>query len=169
MNKHLGRVIENVLDEGKKLLWIVVYFCVLIGLFTVFKSLVLNEPHLIYHGGFVIINAWLLAKVVLIAEYFQVADNLRHKPLVYPIVLKSAVFCVILMCFYIIEEMLVGIWHGKTVAGSFPDIGGGTWKGVFVVSFILFVGLMPFFAYRELARILGKDELYSVIFRRGTA
>jgi len=167
MNKHLGRLIENVLDEGKKLFWIVIYFCVLIGLFTIFKSLVLNEPHLIYHDGFVVINAWLLAKVVLIAEYFQVADNLRHKPLVYAIVFKSAVFCVILMCFYIIEEMLVGIWHGKTVAGSFPDIGGGTWKGVFVVSFILFVGLMPFFAYRELARVLGKDELYSVIFKRG--
>ena len=140
----------------------------LIGLFSVFKSLVLNKQNLIYHEGFVIINAWLLAKVVLIAEFFQAADNLKHKPLVYPIVFKSAVFCAILMCFYITEEMLIGIWHGKTVAGSFPDIGVGGWKGILVVGFILFVGLISFFVYRELARVLGKDEMHSLIFKRGT-
>ena len=32
---------------------------------------------------------------------------------------------------------------------------------------ILFVVLIPFFAYRELARVLGNDELHSLIFRRG--
>ena len=53
-----------------------------------------------------------------IAEYFQVVETLRHKPLVYPIVFKSAVFCVILMCFYVIEKMFVGIWR-ETVAGRF--------------------------------------------------
>jgi hypothetical protein len=168
MNKYLGRMIEKILDEGKKLFWIFIYFCVLIGLLSVFKSLVLNEDNLLYHRGFTVINAWILAKVVLIAEYFRVGENLRHKPLVYPIAFKSAVFCVSLMCFYVIEEMLVGIWHGRTVAGSFPDIGGGTWKGISVVGFILFVGLIPFFAYRELARVLGRDELYSLIFKRGT-
>ena len=168
LNKHLGRVIDKALGEGKQLFGIFIYFCVLIGLFSVFKSLVLNEQNLIYHEGFTIINAWLLAKVVLIAEFFQVADNLRHKPLVYPIVFKSAVFCVILMCFYIIEEMLIGLWHGKTIVESFPEIGGGSWRGILVIWSILFVGHIPFFAYRELSRILGKDELYSLIFKRGT-
>ena len=168
LNKHLGRIIDEVLDEGKQLFGIFIYFCVLIGLFSVFKSLVLNEQNLIYHEGFIIINAWLLAKVVLIAEFFQVADNLRHKPLVYPIVFKSAVFCVILMCFYIVEEMLIGLWHGKTIADSFPEIGGGSWRGILVIWSMLFVGLIPFFAYRELSRVLGKDELYALIFKRGT-
>ncbi len=167
MNKYLGRMIEKILDEGKKLFWIFIYFCVMIGLFSVFKSLVLNEQNMVYHQGFTVINAWLLAKVVLTAEFFQVANNLKHKPLVFPIVYKSAVFCVILMCFYIIEEMLVGMWHGKTVAESFPEIGGGGWRGMLVVGPILFIGLIPFFAYRELARVLGKDELYSLIFKRG--
>jgi hypothetical protein len=167
LNKVLDHVVERSLDEGKQLIWIFIYFWVLFGLFSVFRSLVLNERNLIYHQGFAIINAFLLAKVVLTAEFFQVAENLRHKPLVYPIVFKSAVFCVILICFYIVEETLVGMWHGKTVAESFPEIGGGSWKGILVVGSILFVGLIPFFAYRELARVLGKDELYSLIFKRG--
>ena len=80
---------------------------------------------------------------------------------------KSAVFCVILICFYIVEETLAGMWHGKTIAASFPKIGGEGWKGILVVGSILFVALIPFFAYRELARVLGKDELHSLIFKRG--
>jgi hypothetical protein len=167
LNKVLNRIVERSLDEGKQLLWIVFYFWLLFGVFTVFRSLVLNEPNLIYHQGFAIINAWLLAKVVLTAEFFQVADNLKHKPLVYPIIYKSLVFCVILMCFYIIEEMLLGMWHGKTIAASFPAIGGGGWKGMMVIGSIFLNAMIPFFAYRELARVLGKEELHSLIFKRG--
>jgi hypothetical protein len=167
MYKILSPIIKKTLDEGKKLFWIFIYFWVLFGLFSVYRSLVLTERNLIYHEGFAVINALLLAKVVLVAEFFQVANSLKHKPLVYPIVFKSAVFCAVLMCFYIIEEMLVGVWHGKTIAASFPEIGGEGWKGILVVGTILFVVLIPFFAYRELARVLGKDELHSLIFRRG--
>jgi hypothetical protein len=160
-------IVKKTLDEGKQLFWIFIYFWVLLGLFSVYRSLVLTERNLIYHEGFAVINAFLLAKVVLVAEFFQVANSLKHKPLVYPIVFKSAVFCLILIGFYIVEEMLVGIWHGKTIAASFPEIGGEGWKGILVVGTILFVALIPFFAYRELARVLGKDELHSLIFRRG--
>jgi hypothetical protein len=167
VNKVFARVAEKALDEGKKLFWIFLYFWVLFGLFSVYRSLVLTERNLIYHEGFAVINALLLAKVVLVAEFFQVANSLKHKPLVYPIVFKSAVFCAILICFYIIEETLVGVWHGKTIAASFPEIGGEGWKGILVVGTILFVVLIPFFAYRELARVIGKDELHSLIFRRG--
>jgi len=70
LKKRLGRIIEKILDEGKQLFWIFIYFWLLFGVFTVFRSLVLNEQNLIYHQGFAIINAWLLAKVVLTAEFF---------------------------------------------------------------------------------------------------
>lgn len=167
MNNSSGRIVEKVLDEGKQLFWIGSYFWLLIGLFTVFKSLVLNDQNLVFHHGFAIINAWILAKVVLVAEHLKIAENLRHRPLIYPIVFKAAVFCGLLMCFYIGEEIIVGIWHGKTIIESFPQIGGGTWRGMVVVALILFVGLIPFFSYRELSRALGADELHALLFRRG--
>jgi hypothetical protein len=167
LNKVLDRIIERGLEEGKQLLWIVIYFWVLFGLFSVFRSLVLNERNLVYHQGFAIINAFLLAKVVLIAEFFRVADNLKNRPLVYPIAFKSAVFSAILICFHIIEETLVGMWHGKTITASIPEIGGEGWKGTLVIGSILFVALIPFFAYRELARVLGKEQLHSLVFWRG--
>ena len=133
-----------------------------------FSSIVLNEQNLIYHQGFAIINAWLLAKVMLIAEMFHVADNLKHKPLIYPIAFKSAVFSVILISFYILEEVLVGVWHGKTLANSMPTVGGGRLVGILLVGFIMFVVLMPFFALRELGRDIGDDKLYELFFVRRT-
>ena len=114
-NEHLNRVKQKVLTEGRKLFWIFLYLWVLLGLFAIHKSIVLNEQNVFYHQGFAFINAWLLAKVMLTAEIFHVADNLKRKPLMYPIVFKSAVFSIILISFYIFEEVLVGMWRGKTL------------------------------------------------------
>ena len=65
MDKIANPIIKRVLDEGKQLFWIIIYFWVLLGMFSVFRSLVLNERNLIYHQGFALFNALLLAKVVL--------------------------------------------------------------------------------------------------------
>jgi len=67
---------------------------------------------------FAIINAWLLAKVMATAEIFHVADNLKHEPLIYPVVFKSVVFAALLVSFYLLEEVLVGLWHGKLQRAS---------------------------------------------------
>jgi len=56
----------------------------------------LNDESLTYHQGFALINALALAKVVLVAEFFHVGDNLKNRPLIYPIVFNSAVFAVLI-------------------------------------------------------------------------
>ena len=166
MNKSFGQIVEKMLEEGKQLFGIWLYFWLIIGLFTVYKSLVLNDQNIIFHNGFAIINAWILAKVVLVAEHLKTAENLRQRPLIYPIIFKAATFSLLLICFYIGEEILVGTWHGRPIVESYPEIGGGSRKGVVVVSLILFVCLIPFFSYRELSRALGKDELHALLFRQ---
>jgi hypothetical protein len=162
----LSRIGRKGREEGKRLFWIFLYLWVLLGLFSIHKSLVLNEPNLFWHQGFAIINAWLLAKVMVTAEIFHVADNLKHRPLIYPIMFKSAVFAVLLVSFYLLEEILVGLWHGKTIAESIQTVGGGTFKGILVVGFIMFIVLMPFFAQREFGRVVGENELYELFFVR---
>jgi hypothetical protein len=165
LNERFNRIKQKGIEEARKLFWIFVYLWALLSLFAVHKALVLNEPSLFYHGGFAVINAWLLAKVMLAAEMLHIADNLKHKPLIYPIVFKSAVFSVILISFYYIEEIVVAMWKGETFADSVPAIG---LKGELVVAMIMFVVLMPFFALRELGRDIGADKLYEQFFVRRT-
>jgi uncharacterized protein (DUF1810 family) len=77
---------------------------------------------------------------------------------------KSAVFAVILLCFHMIEETLLGVLHGKTLSQSIPDTGGGTVQGIVMVGIIMFVVLTPFFAFRELGRAIGTEQLRSLLF-----
>src|ERR1700732_3006539 len=142
-NERLLRLKTGAIDETRELCGIFIYFWVLLSLFSLHKALVLNEESLIYHQGFALINALALAKVVLVAEYFHVGDNLKNRPLIYPIMFKSAVFAVILLCFHIIEETLLGVLHGKKLSQSIPgDIGGGKLQGILMVGIIMFVVLM---------------------------
>lgn len=172
-NERLLRLKTGAINETRELFGIFIYLWVLLSLFSLHKALVLNEESLIYHQGFAIINALALAKVVLVAEYFHVGDRLKNRPLIYPIVFKSAVFAVILMCFHIIEEALLGVLHGKPLFQSIPDIGGGTLQGILMIGIIMFVVLTPFFAFRELGRAIGTEQLHSLLFggetKAGTA
>jgi hypothetical protein len=170
LNEKFNRIKRKGIEEARKLFWIFIYMWALLSLFVVHRAFVLNEPNLFYHGGFAVFNAWLLAKVMLTAEMLHIADNLKDKPLIYPIVFKSAVFALILVSFYLIEEIVLGMWRGKTFADSVPAIGGGgaTLKGELVVAMIMFVVLMPFFALRELGRDIGADKLYEQFFVRRT-
>ena len=163
VSERLRRLKTGAIDETRELFWIFIYLWVLLSLFSLHKALVLNEESLIYHQGFALINALALAKVVLIAEFFHVGDKLKNRMLIYPIVFKSAVFAVILICFHIIEETIIGVLHGKMLSQSIPDIGGGKSCSL-MVGIIMFVVLMPFFAFRELSRAIGTEQLRSLLF-----
>jgi hypothetical protein len=166
VSDQLNRIREKGVTEARRLFWIFAYLWVLLGLFALHKSIILNEPGLLYHQGFAVINALVLAKVMFVAEAFQVADHLKHKPLIYPIAYKSAVFSVLLISSRIFEEVLPGMWHGKTVTESIADLDGGSLEGILVFGVIGFIVLMPFFALREFARDIGDDKLFEQFFVR---
>ena len=164
VSERLLRLKTGAIDETRELFGIFIYLWVLLSLFSLHKALVLNEESLIYHQGFAIINALALAKVVLVAEFFHVGDNLKNRPLIYTIMFKSAVFAVILLCFHMIEETVIGVLHGKMLSQSIPDIDSGKLQGILMVGIIMFVVLMPFFAFRELGRAIGTEQLRSLLF-----
>ena len=147
----------------------VIYLWLILALFAIHRSIVLAEEHYNYQAqGFAIVNALILAKVMLIGEDLNLGSRFREKPLVYSILYKSLVFAVFFICFHIFEEVVVGMFRGKTVAQSLPAIGGGSLQGIVSVGAIVFVSLIPFFAFREIARVIGKRELWSLLLSRGT-
>ena len=165
ISDQLNHFKEKGITEAKKLLWIFAYLWILLGLFAIHKSLVLNEPNTFYHQGFAVINAFVLAKIMFIAEALNVADSLKRKPLIYPIVYKSAVFALILISFHVLEEFLTGLWHGHSTAESINALRTGGLQ-LTVFGLIMFVVLMPFFALREIARDVGADKLFEQFFLR---
>lgn len=165
---HVSGFREKVVSETKTLFWIFVYLWLLLGLFALHKSLVLNEPHPFWHQGFAAINALVMAKVIFIGQALHVAERLGQKPLIYPITYKSAVYALMLIGFHIVEEAAIGAWHGKTVSELVAELSEGKLQAIFVQGVIMFVVLMPFFALGEISRDLGENELFRQFFVRRT-
>jgi hypothetical protein len=166
---HKPSLKERATGELKQFFVMFFYLWVLFALFALHNTIVLAEHHLNYPAqGFAIVNALVLAKVMLLAEAFHLGSRFNDKALVYSIVYKAFAFSVVLIGFHLLERVLVGVFEGKTVAQSFPSIGGGSLKGIVSVGTIVFVALIPFFTFQEVSRVIGKAELWSLIFRRGT-
>lgn len=163
------KVKEKAISEVRKFSAIVLYLWVLLSLFELHRFAVLREVHHTsvsgYRFGIAAINAFVLGKVILIAQDLRLGERSSEKRLVSSALFKSAIFAVLLVGFNVLEEVIVGVIHGKSVAASVPQIGGGGLEGKLIVGIMGFVVLIPFFLFAEMQRVLGKNELHSLIFR----
>jgi hypothetical protein len=154
-------------DEFKRLTVTVAYLWVIFAVFVMVETVALGDRHIsIAWQGFAIINAFALGKVLLVGERLKYADRFKDHALIYPILYKSLAFSILIIVVHIGESLLIGLWHGRSAADSVGDIGGGSVKGFVCVAAILFISLIPFFAFREIGRVIGEQELWNLIFKR---
>jgi hypothetical protein len=151
---------------AREYLMISLYLFVVFGLFAIYKSVILAEQHIDFEPqGLALINALALGKVILVAQELHFAEQFRGAPLIYPTLLKSFAFTIVLACFKIVEEAVVGMLvHGKSFQDSIAVLAGGSWKGLLSLTVLLFVVLIPFFGFTELRRVFG-DRLAGAFFR----
>jgi len=161
-------LVGKVVREARKFLVRFLYLWILFALFALHKTLLLPEEGLIYSQGFAVLNAFVLAKVMLVADNLHVGENFDTRPLVYPVLFKSALFAIILICFDLIEEVVVRSLRGKSVAAGVWSVGGGTLEGILSVGIIIFVVLIPYFAFREMAKVVGERQMRELLFVRRT-
>jgi hypothetical protein len=151
--------------EFRKFLIIFVYLWIVFAALAIHESIIRAQHGLDYQAhGFAFINAFVLAKVLLVGDHFRLGTRYMHKPLVYPVVHQCLAFSILLIGFHVAEKMLVGMVGGKTAEESIREIGGGTWIGIFALSALAFVMLIPFFAFRQLSRRIGEQEMWSYFF-----
>ena len=82
-----------------------------------------------------------------------------------PTLLKSALFTIVLGCFKILEDTLVGFYRHESFQQSIADLGGGTWHGVLTLVLLVFAVLIPFVGYGELGKVLGEGKLERIFFQ----
>jgi len=158
------------LNEFKQLFFMIFYLWLIFGLFVVIQAVVLGQrggSYSVVHGV-ALINALVLAKVMLIAEDLRFADRFENRALIYPILYKALAFAFLFIVAYALEKVVVGLFAGESVLASLPNLGTDTVSGLLCVWAFLFVALIPFFAIREIARVIGGRELWNLVFRRGT-
>jgi len=169
-NPQSHNVKGKVVEEFKRFVVIFLYLWLVFGLLSIHKSLVLSQEHLDYaEHTFAIINALVFAKVLLLGEDFHLGRRFENRPLIYSILHKSLVFSVVLIGFHLIESVGVGVWHGHTIADSVPPLFGWNPKGLLAVGFSCFVLLLPFFIFREITRVIGRNRMRALLFQKPAA
>jgi hypothetical protein len=168
LSEQARKLREKAFIEFKRFVAVFLYLWVVFALLSIHETIIRAQNHLDYGAHtFAVINAFIFAKVLLVGDYLRLGDRFKHKPLVYPVLYKCLVFSALLTGFHIVERVLVGVVGGETISESFSDLGGRTLISIVSMSTLAFVMLIPFFAFRELGRMIGEEELRALFLGRG--
>ena len=156
---------EKIRHEAKSFAVIFIYVWAILALFALHKDFLLSESPLAGQV-FALINALILAKIIVVLEYFRAGKALEGRPAIFRIAGKSVIFGLLLLAFHILEEGIRGWFHGHTFSQSLAEIDGGRLMeiGTLVVMFI--VTLAPYFFLREIVGAIGRPALWQILFSR---
>ena len=149
--------------------WInVVYLTILFAVFTSYRRLILAQYDISYSNwGISLIKAMVLAKVVMVGGLFHFGRSLENKPLIFLTLFRSILFTLWVAIFALVESAIRGFLHGKGLAGALDHLLSEGTHEFFAKSLVVFVAFIPFFAFKELGRVLGKGIIWGLFFRKG--
>jgi hypothetical protein len=161
-NSQKTSVKQRVTHEFEELaittLYLAFFFCAL----ATYSMLLLDRFHVSFFAyGTALINAVVIAKVILIGEALHAGTRFEEKVLIYSAIWKAFVFGLLVFAFHIIEELIKHLVHEKDLAGAFHNM---RIDDLLARTVIIFCTFIPFFAFRELRRVMGQDTFRALFF-----
>jgi len=141
-------------------LYLAFVFCAV----TTYSMLLLNKFH-VFNYGAALLNALVIAKVILIGKYAHLGKKQEAKPVLASAVYKAFLFGLLVFGFHIVEEVVKRLVHGENIAGAFHNV---RIDDVLARSVIVFGTFIPLFGFLELRRVLGDDKFDDAFFRTRT-
>jgi hypothetical protein len=142
-------------------LYLAFFFCAI----ATYSMLLLSQFRVSYFiYGTALINALVIAKVILIGEYAHLGKKHESKPLFLSALYKAFLFSLLVFVFHIVEEAIKRRWHGENFATAYHGI---RVNELLARSVVIFCAFLPLFAFRELRRVLGEENFWSLFFRSG--
>ena len=155
---------ERVVHELKEFAVIAAYLFVCFTAVACLKAAILKAHGISFAPfAFAAVKALICAKFVSMGQIFHLGERFK---IIWPTIYKSLCFLFMLIVLNALEEVFVGFLHGRTIVDSMADFGGGTPDQIIATSFIVFLMLIPFFAFRTLGEAVGERNLVQVFFRR---
>lgn len=154
-----------------KLYWVIVlYLWLFLGAFTVYRRLVVAETGSAYlNYGFAIIEAMVIAKVILVGRALRYSRRYEDRPLIFPVLFKCVFFAGIVVLFGLLEHAAKGLFRGEGVLGGLRalDTLGAYELGARGV--MLMTALIPLFVVWEIGRVLGTHRLSAMLLTENQA
>jgi hypothetical protein len=143
------------------------YLYVCFGALIFYKAAILRGHGLEFAAyGLALGKALILGKFILIAHAFKIGDWSKTSRLALDILWKSALFALLLIVLSVIEEIVVGLIHGRHAQDVAKEIAGGTLAQVFATSLLILLIMIPYFAFREVSTAMGEGKLLRLLTER---
>ncbi|MEF8730494.1 MAG: hypothetical protein V5B40_00780 [Candidatus Accumulibacter meliphilus] len=145
---------------------IVIYLTLVFAAFTQYRRLVLAAHDISYTNYWIaLVEAFILGKVIMIGSVLRIGRGLENMPLIFPALYKAVMFTLLVVVFTLCEHGLKGLWTGKGFGSGLLEFLGKGSHELLAGSLVILVALTPFFAIRELGRVVGTDKIWALFFR----
>jgi len=161
---------EKAAEEGRLMLLITAYLAAFFVAFLTYRRLVSREFGVTsFHYGFALIEALVIAKVILIGKALGLGKKDTGRALAVKVLRLSVIYAILVGIFSVIEHTIEGLIHHKTFAESLQElVSQGKWE-ILGKTLVIFVAFIPFFALWELESFLGEKKLVQLFFHKGAA
>jgi hypothetical protein len=148
--------------------WInVAYLTLFFAVFTSYRRIILAGYNITYDNwGISFLKAMVLAKVVMVGSMLRFGQSLETKPLILSTIYKTFAFTIWIIVFTAIESSARGLLAGKGLAGALDHLMSEGVHEFFGKCLVVFCAFIPFFAFKELGRVLGKGKIWDLFFSR---
>ncbi|WEX78879.1 hypothetical protein PYH37_003816 [Sinorhizobium numidicum] len=141
------------------------YLYVCFGALVLYKMAILGSQGVHFSAfGVPVIKALILGKFILLGHAVKLGERYGRLRLVSVIAYKAVLYLLLLIVLSIIEEAIIGLSNGRTIAVTLAEIGGGKLPEMLATSVIMLLILIPYLASREFAVALGEGRLWDLLF-----
>jgi len=149
--------------------WInVAYLAVVFGVFAWYRRLILAHYDIKYFEyGAAILEGLILAKVIMVGDALGLGQRIfKDKPLIYPTLFKSIIFTCLVGVFAMVEGTIKGWFKGGGWMGWLIELHLEGAHEFLARCLMVFVVFIPFFAFKELGKVLGGEGKLGKLFFR---
>jgi hypothetical protein len=157
--------------ELAEYLTISAYLFVCFGALLFYKSAILRSDGVEFAAfGLALVKALILGKFILVLQAIKVGERRDKASILLVDILKTSfLFLIFLVALNAIEEIVLGLLHGRAAREVLGEMAGGTFREAIAVCILLLLVLIPYFSFRGLASRLGEGVLWKHLTERGYA
>ena len=155
--------------EMEEYLVIAVFLSALLGALTVYRRILMSEVGVPYlHYGYAVIQALVLAKIILIGEALHFGERFQDKPLIVSALFKSLAYGFLALAFHALEHVIHALVERESPVAALARL-AAQHSEIAAYTLVLVIAFVPFFSLQQAGRLLGEERFLNVLLRRPLA
>jgi len=158
---------QGIAHELREFLVVFLFIAPFVITLATYRILLGTSEHRLFVYLAALVSALVLSKIVLIGELVGLGKRFENMPLILPTLYKSVTFTLLYLAFLVLESTVHGLLHGQSLFAALGAAFVAEKGGLLLRGLVTVFAAIPFFALRELRRVLGPDTFRGLFFGRG--